>query len=97
MNEAPQDSTAPRRILSIDALRGLDMMMILGLREVVLALCLAFGLGGLHDALDAAPDPLHALDQIRRDLLLDSVHRLSDVPDIGRASAQKQGLMAHSK
>ncbi|MDG1984930.1 MAG: DUF5009 domain-containing protein, partial [Planctomycetota bacterium] len=52
MTDAPIASTAPRRILSIDALRGLDMMMILGLREVVLALCLAFGLDGLHDVLE---------------------------------------------
>ncbi len=53
MTDAPMDSPAPRRILSIDALRGLDMMMILGLREVVLALCLAFGLDGLHGILEA--------------------------------------------
>jgi len=59
MTDASSDASPPaepapaRRILSIDALRGLDMMMILGLREVILALCLAFGLDGLHGVLES--------------------------------------------
>ncbi|MEM9380265.1 MAG: DUF5009 domain-containing protein, partial [Planctomycetota bacterium] len=44
-------ASAPGRITSLDALRGFDMMLIVGGREAILGLALAFGLDRTHGVL----------------------------------------------